>query len=76
MGDEQISDAALGLEVLQQIDDLRLHRNVQRAHRLIAHNQFRLHRQCARDADALALAAAELVRIPLRLRGVETNRLQ
>ena len=28
------------LQILQQIDDLRLHRNIQRAHRFIAHDQF------------------------------------
>jgi hypothetical protein len=57
--DEQIRHAPLLLQIAQQIDDLRLHRNVQRAHRLVADDQFRFHRQRARDADALALAAAE-----------------
>lgn len=36
----------------------------------IADDELRLHRQCARDADALALAAAELVRIRRACSGV------
>ncbi len=51
------------LEVLQQVDDLRLHRNVERRHRLVADDEVGLHRERARDADALPLAAGKLVRV-------------
>ena len=76
MRDEEIRDAALLLQILEQIDDLRLHRNVQRAHRFVADDQLRLDRQRAGDADALALPAAEFMRIPLRVNRVEADRLQ
>ena len=60
---EEVGDAELLLQVLQQVDDLRLDRDVERRHRLVGDDQARLDRQGARDADALALPAAELVRI-------------
>jgi hypothetical protein len=60
---------------LEQIDDLRLHGNIQRAHRLVADDQFRLDRQRARDADALALAAGKFMRITLRVNRVEADAL-
>ncbi len=47
----------------QQVEDLRLHRHVERAGRLVADDQPGVHRQGARDGDALALAAGELVRV-------------
>ena len=64
--DEQVSDAELALQLAQQVEDLRLHRHVERRGRLVADDQPRLHRQRARDRDALALAAGELVRIALQ----------
>src|SRR5713226_1461506 len=76
VGDEKVSQPALLLEVLQQIDDLRLHRDIERADRLVTDDQLRFHRQRAGDADPLALAAAEFVRIPSRLRGVQAHGLQ
>src|SRR5262249_42447701 len=39
--------------------------HVERAHRLVANDEVGAHRQGARDADALTLAAGELVRIAL-----------
>ena len=53
------------LQLLEQVDDLRLDRHVQRRHRLVADDELRLERERARDADPLALAARELVRIAL-----------
>ena len=55
--------AELVLELLEQVDDLRLHRDVERAHRLVADDEIGLHRERPRDADALPLPAGELVRI-------------
>ena len=71
--DEQVRQPEPLLQVLQQIDDLRLHRDVQRRHRLVADQQLRLDGQRAGDADALALPAAELVRIPTRHVGVQPD---
>ena len=46
----------------EQVDDLRLDRHVERGDRLVADQHVGLHRERARDRDALALAAGELVR--------------
>ena len=46
------------LQVLQQVDDLRLDRDVERGDRLVADDEVGLGGQRAGDADALALAAA------------------
>ena len=51
------------LQILQQVDDLRLDRHVERRDRLVADDQVGLGSERAGDADALALAAGELVRI-------------
>src|SRR5438093_12694445 len=76
MRDEQVRDPALLLQVLQQVDDLRLDRNVERAYGLIADNHLRLDREGSRDADALPLTAAEFVWVALCVRGVEADGLQ
>src|SRR5206468_7834808 len=61
--DEDVGEAELALQVLQQVDHLRLDRDIERRYRLVAHDEARLDRERPRDADALALAARELVRI-------------
>ena len=48
---------------LQQRNDLRLDRHVERRGRLVGDDQLRLGRQRERDDDALAHAAGELVRV-------------
>ncbi len=63
VADEQQRQAELVLQIGQQVDDLRLHRHVERRDRLVADDQVGARRQRARDADALALPAGELVRI-------------
>ena len=64
------------LQVLQQIDDLRLHGDVERGDRLVEHEELRIRRQRARDADALPLPAGEFVRIALAVVGTESDFLQ
>ena len=59
---QQVGELVLVLQVHQQVDDLRLDRDVERRDRLIADDQLRVERQRPGDADALALAARELVR--------------
>lgn len=53
----------LGLEVGQQVQDLRLHRDVQRRRRLVGDQQVRVVDQRHRDHRPLAHAAGELVRV-------------
>jgi hypothetical protein len=55
VSDEYIRQPKFVLQVLHQIDDLRLNGNVKRAHRLIRHDNLWIRRQCAGDPDALAL---------------------
>ena len=61
MPDEEIGQAVLLLQVLEQVQHLALHRNIQCGDRFIADDQVRLQRNGAGNADALALAAAELL---------------
>ncbi len=76
VGDEQVGHAELVLQVLEQVDHLRLHRHVERRHRLVADDDLRLQGQRPGDADALALAAGELVRVAVDVVGVEADPLQ
>ena len=74
--DEQVGEAEFLLQVFQQVDDLRLDRDVERGDRLVADDQLRRHRQRPGDADALALAAGELVRVAPHVVGAEADGLE
>ena len=63
MRDEHVGQVALALQLAQQIDHLRLEQHVERARRLVQHDEIRLQHHRARDRDALALAAGEFMRI-------------
>src|SRR5690606_10915819 len=63
VGDEQIRQSEIALEVPQQIDDLRTHRDVKRGDRLVCNDQRWLQRQSAGNADALPLPAGKAVGI-------------
>ena len=60
---EEIGQPQLVLQVLEEVDDLRLDGDVQGGDRLVADDELRVRGQGARDADALPLSAGELVRI-------------
>ena len=60
----------------QQAQDLRLHRDVQRRDRLVRDENLGIERERACDADALALAAGELVRIAVHGAWIEADQLQ
>ena len=76
VGDEQISQPELFLEIGKQIDDLRLDRDVERRYRLVADDQFRRYGERAGDADALALAAGEFMRVARAVVGIEADQRQ
>ena len=59
--DEQISQIVPLLQVAQQIDHLRLDHHVERAGRLVEHDEARLQHHGARHRDALALAAGKFM---------------
>ncbi len=48
-------------EAAEQVEDLRPHRDVERAHRLVADEELRRMHDRAGECDALALSARELV---------------
>ena len=69
VGDEQHRHAEARLQLGEELQDLRLHGDVERRRRLVGDEQVGLVRERHRDHDALALPARELVRI-----GVEAAR--
>src|SRR5258705_8932809 len=62
VADEEQREAELPLQILQQVEDLRLDGDVERRDRLVADDQVRFCGKRPGDADALALAAREFVR--------------
>ena len=66
VGDHHDGRVELVLEAADQLEDLRLHRHVERGRRLVGDQQLRLVRERHRDHRALAHAARELVRIGCR----------
>ena len=71
--DEDVGDAGRFLQVHQQVQHLRLDRDVERRDRLVGDHQARLEHQRARDRDPLALAAREHVRIAPVVLGREAD---
>jgi hypothetical protein len=55
VADDEQRQAELALQILRQVDDLSLDRDVERRDRLIADDELGLRSQGAADADALAL---------------------
>ena len=71
--DEDVGQRELVLQVVEQVHDLRLDRDVERGDGLVGDDQPRIQRERAGDADALALAARELVRIAVVVLGREPD---
>jgi hypothetical protein len=76
VGDENIREVELLLEVFEQVQNLCLDAHVQCADRFVADDNFGVDRECAGDADPLALAAGELVWIAVRVTGVQPDDVQ
>ena len=75
VGDEEVGDPELALEVPQEVEDLGLDRDVERRDRLVADDQLRLERDRPGDPDPLALAAGELVRVAVVVLRVQADPL-
>ena len=67
MGDEQIGQMQLFLELAEQVEDLGLNGHVERRHRLVGDDQVGGHGQSPGNGNALPLAAAELVWVAIRM---------
>ena len=65
VGNEQIGQPDLLLEIEQQVHDLRLNGDVERTERLVAHHELRLNDKRPRNASPLELATRQLVGKPL-----------
>jgi hypothetical protein len=76
--DEHHAHLQFVLELAQQVEDLRLHRDVERGRRLVGDEQLGLAGERHCDHDPLAHAARELmrVRIDARLRSGDADELQ
>ena len=67
---KQICQAERFLHVLEQVQDLRLDRDVESGDRLVANQQIRFQRQRPREPDPLALTAGETMRVTVQEPGV------
>ncbi len=74
--DEQVGQAALALQVLHDVEHLRLHAHVQCRGGLVAHQELRLGRQGPGDGNALPLPAGELVRVLHHVQRRQADRLE
>ena len=63
VADEQVGQAEITLQVVEQVQDLRLHRDIERGSRLIEHDEAGAQGERAGNANALPLATGELVRV-------------
>src|SRR5690349_1354105 len=76
VGDEDVGQPEVLLQVLEQVEDLGLHGDVERRDRLVADDQLRVDGERACDADPLALATRELVRETVVVLGVQPDHLE
>jgi len=70
---EQVRQPPLLLQVMQQVDHLRLHGDIQSTDRFIADDEPRLDREGPGDADPLALAPAEFMGKSAALTRIESH---
>src|SRR5215204_1960600 len=76
VGDKDVGQVELFLQVLQEVDDLGLDRDVESRDGLVADYQARVERDGPGDPYPLTLAPGELVRVAVVVLGAQTNDLQ
>src|SRR5207249_12163165 len=76
MRHEQVRQAELFLQLLNQVQYLRLNRHVERRHRLISYNEGGTKGQGTRNADALALASAKFMSNTVDKERVESHHFE
>ncbi len=74
--DEEVREPEPLLQVLEQVHDAGLDRHVERGDGLVEHQERGVERERASDADALALTARELMRVPVRVMPVQPDERQ
>jgi hypothetical protein len=70
---EKVSQSKVSLQLGEKVDDLCPHADVEGGHRLVGHDELRMQRQGAGNANALALSSAEFVGEALQDRFVEAD---
>src|SRR5688572_9059900 len=75
VGDEEIGEPELFLQLEEQIHHLRLNRHIERRYRLVGNDERRIERERPGHPYSLALATAELVRIAIEGPGIEADEL-
>ena len=65
MCDEKVGQVVFFLQILEQVDDLRLDGNIQCGYRLIADDKLRFTSQCPGDTDPLTLSSGKLMRVSI-----------
>ena len=63
VGDDDVGEPELLLQLLQEVEHLGLHRDVEGRDRFVGDDEFGIDAECAGDADPLPLPAGELVGI-------------
>jgi hypothetical protein len=63
MSDEKKRQSEFFLKILKEVHDLGLHADIKGADRFVADEEFGLHGKCSGNADTLALAPAEFMRV-------------
>ena len=76
VGDKHIRHSEFVLQILEQVDDLGLYRDVECRHRFIGDDEPRLQGQRPGDADTLALPAGELVWLAGVVLGLQSDPIQ
>lgn len=76
VADEQAGELQLLLEILQQVEETGLNRDVERARRLVGDQQIGSESEGARDADTLPLTARQLVRVAVAVALRQLDRRQ
>lgn len=73
VGDEKIRQPQVGLELSQEVEDLSLYRDVQRAGGLVADEEVRLDGEASCNTNTLPLATREFVGIAVYHCGIESH---
>ena len=76
VGDEDVRQPEVLLQVLQQVDHLGLHRDVQGRDGLVTHDDLGAERNTAGNPDTLTLATGELVGVTIDVLGVEPHQVE
>ena len=76
VGDEDVRQAELSLDVEQEVQHLGPHRDVEGGHRLVTDDELRLEGEGPSHPDALALSARELVGEAIGMVGVQADTVE